>query len=140
MTRRTEKKTGLSLIARQIEEAMEPLPMNGAGAVEASFSFGEDFSGFQGHFPSRKVFPGVCQLQCVLALLGRWQDADARLAEITNVKYVLPIFPGDVITCKITNLKDLGEGVFSLKASILKGSERVSDFRLKARLGHSQDS
>jgi 3-hydroxyacyl-[acyl-carrier-protein] dehydratase len=127
-------------MSRQIEEAMELLPMNGAGAVEANFSFGEDFAGFQGHFPSNKIFPGVCQIMCVLALLSRWQDAEARLSEITNVKYVLPILPGDVITLKITSLKELDGGIFSLKASILNGSERVSDFRLKARLGNPQAS
>jgi 3-hydroxymyristoyl/3-hydroxydecanoyl-(acyl carrier protein) dehydratase len=140
MTRKTEHKGAISPIARQIEEAMNISSMNGTGSVEATFTFREDFAGFQGHFPANKIFPGVCQVQCVLALLSRWQGAEARLSELTNVKYVLPIIPGDVITLKITGLKDLGGGLFSLKASILNGAERVSDFRLKARLGHSQDA
>jgi len=140
MTRKIEKQAAGSIIARQIEEAMDLLPMNGSGAVEAAFSFSEGFSGFQGHFPSRKVFPGVCQIMCVLALLARWQGTEARLAEITNVKYVLPVLPGDVVNLKITGLKELGAGLFSLKASMTKGSERVSEFRLKALLGYSQAS
>jgi len=141
MTEKTEHKGAISPMARQIEEAMSVSSLNGtSGSVEATFTFNEDFAGFQGHFPSNKIFPGVCQVQCVLALLGRWQDSEARLTELTNVKYVLPIVPGDVITCRITGLKELEGDVFSLKASIHKGSERVSDFRLKARLVHHQAS
>jgi len=134
MAGKTEKQSAGSRVIEEIGAAMTPVLMNGAGAAEASFVFSVEFSGFQGHFPSKKVFPGVCQLQCVLALLSRWQDAEARLREVTNVKYVLPIFPGDVISCRITGLKDLGDGLFSLKASMLKDSQRVSDFRLKAWL------
>ena len=135
MSGKTEKQSAGSRVIEEIGAAMEPVSMNGAGAAEATFVFGEEFSGFQGHFPSKKVFPGVCQIQCVLALLSRWQDAEARLREVINVKYVLPVFPGDVISCKITSLKDLGDGLFSIKASMLKDAERVSDFRLKAWLG-----
>jgi len=135
MSGKTEKQGAVSRIIGEIDASLRPVSMNGAGAAEATFCFGEDFSGFQGHFPAKKVLPGVCQIQCVLVLLGRWQDADARLSEITNVKYVLPVFPGDEISCRIISLKDLGEGLFSLKASMLKGTERVSDFRLKAWLG-----
>jgi len=137
MSGKIDKQGTSSRIIGEIDAALRPVSMNGAGAAEATFSFGEDFSGFQGHFPAKKVLPGVCQIQCVLALLGRWQDTDARLREITNVKYVLPVFPGDVVTCKIISLKELGDGLFNLKASMLKGTERVSDFRLKAWLGRS---
>ena len=69
------------------------------------------------------------------ALLSRWQDNSPRLVEITSAKYVLPIVPGETITCKILGVTDSGDGVASLKASILKGSERVSDLRLKVRTG-----
>lgn len=134
MAGKTEKKSADSRVIEEIGASMEPVSMNGAATAEAAFVFGEAFSGFQGHFPSKKILPGVCQIQCVLALLSRWQDAEARLREVINVKYVLPVFPGDVISCKITGLKDHGDGLFSLKASIVKDAQRVSDFRLKAWL------
>ena len=119
----------------EIDGALVPVTMNGTGGAEATFTFSEDFSGFQGHFPAGKILPGICQVQCVLALLSRWQDNSPRLVEITSAKYVLPIVPGETITCKIHGLKQNGDSVLSLKASILKGSERVSDFRLKVRSG-----
>ena len=135
---KSKTETALSKIAAQTLAAMKPIVVNGAGKAVATFTFDEGFSGFQGHFPDKPVLPGVCQIECVLALFGHWREQRAKLVEIVSAKYVLPVLPGEVITCNISNVKEAADESISLTASLLKGKERVSDIRLKVRLMPTQ--
>ena len=130
----SKTETALSKIAAQTMEAMKPVVANGTGKAVATFTFGEGFAGFQGHFPDKPVLPGVCQIECVLSLFSHWREARAKLVEIVSAKYVLPILPGEEVTCNISNVKEAGDDIISLSASLLKGKERVSTLRLKVRL------
>ena len=100
-----------------------------ADQLVANFMFGEDFIGFDGHFPTKKVLPGICQIQCVKAMLGQWKHTEVFLKEIVNAKYFLPVSPGEELTCRCRDITDNGDG-YSLKASISRGSEKVSEFRV----------
>lgn len=131
---KTEKHLAVSRVYAEISEAMGPVSANGATGADAVFVLSGEFVGFQGHFPEKPILPGICQIQLALALLERWKGCEASLVEITSAKYVLPAFPGDEILCKLSALKDQGDGLNSLKVAITKQGERVAEFRLKARL------
>ena len=123
----------MSRIAQEIRESMFGFAVNGTGEPAAHFRFGENFIGFQGHFPGQKVLPGVCQVQCVQTVLETWKGNTVRLREIVSAKYVLPVLPGDEIACRCLDVKE-GTGLTSLRAVITRGDEKISDFRLKVIL------
>jgi len=120
----------MSKVAREIRQHMYGFTVNGTGEPVAHFRFGEDFIGFQGHFPGQKVLPGVCQIQCVQAVLEAWKGTTVRLREIVSAKYVLPVMPDEEISCSCLDIKEGADWV-SLRAIITRGEEKISDFRLK---------
>jgi 3-hydroxyacyl-[acyl-carrier-protein] dehydratase len=133
----------LSRIKREVKEAMRGFHANGRGELSAGFVFGEEFVGFQGHFPMKKVLPGVCQIQCIKAMLEEWKKADVSLLEIVKAKYLLPVAPLEELTVKCS-LKDecvgaetTGEGC-TLRATVSRGGEKVAEFRLKVSFGGSR--
>ncbi len=123
----------MSRIAGEIRNQMYGFTVNGNGEASANFRFREEFIGFQGHFPERKVLPGVCQLQCVQAVLEAWKGQRIHLQEIVSAKYMVPVGPGDEISCRCLDMKEANH-VASFRALITRGEEKVSDFRLRVRL------
>ena len=123
----------MSRIAGEIRGQMHGFALNGNGEPSANFRFREEFVGFQGHFPEQKVLPGVCQLECVKAVLEAWKGQQIRVQEIVSAKYIVPVGPGDEISCRCLDVKEERD-VASLRALITRGEEKVSDFRLRVRL------
>jgi 3-hydroxymyristoyl/3-hydroxydecanoyl-(acyl carrier protein) dehydratase len=91
------------------------------------------FIGFQGHFPEKKILPGVCQVQCALSLLERGEGTAVVLKEIVLAKYFSPVFPDDEVTCVVS---DIGEqrGEMTVKAVISKNAAKVSEMKLRVVL------
>jgi hypothetical protein len=87
-----------------------------AGALSARFVFAEDFIGFQGHFPQKKILPGVCQVQCVLSMI----EQHSRKA----------VSPGDEVSCLCLDVKD-GAGDFVVKAALNRGDQKISELKLR---------
>ncbi len=100
--------------------------------ISSRFMFPEEFVGFQGHFPQKKILPGVCHIQCALSTLEKAIKKPAVLAEITMAKYLAPVLPNEEITCVCSDLKE-NNGQYSVKAAITRGSDKVSEFKLKLR-------
>lgn len=105
-----------------------------AEQASASFNFSGSFAGFDGHFPSAPVLPGICQIICALETAGRWQGGRASLLEVQNAKYLLPVLPDESITVACSGIKKLGGGVIAFKATITRGRQRVSELKIKAAL------
>lgn len=101
--------------------------------LTARFRFAGDFVGFAGHFPDRAVLPGVCQIQCVKAVLERWTGVPVSLREIVSAKYLVPVGPGEEILCVVRDLS-ASNGECALKASLHRGAEKISEFRLRLAL------
>ena len=96
----------------------------------AHFTFPEEFVGFQGHFPQKKVLPGICQIQCFLVMLEEWKKKKVSLNEIVDVKLLSPVFPSDKITCVCKNV--IGENCNSvLNASIDGKDQKIAKIKLK---------
>lgn len=114
-------------IKEEIAQNMTSL-MSSNGTITSRFLFPESFLGFQGHFPDKKILPGVCQVQCVLTALERATKSSIRLREIVLAKYFAPVVPNDEVACVCS---DVGQGEFIMKAVMTKGDQKVSEFKLR---------
>ncbi len=107
--------------------------------VTSRFVFPEEFIGFQGHFPEKKILPGVCQIQCVLTTLEKTNKKAVDLKEILLAKYFAPASPGEELTCVCSDLKEQG-GEFTVKAVISKSSTKIAEFKLRFRFAEKHTS
>ena len=98
-------------------------------------SFPDEFIGFQGHFPEKKILPGVCQIQCALSLLEHASGKTMTLKEIVLAKYFSPVFPRDEISCMVDDVGD-GTGEFLVKAVMTKNGAKVSELKLRVSVAN----
>ena len=106
--------------------------------VTSRFAFPPGFIGFQGHFPQKKVLPGVCQIQCALSLLEQGSGKSVVLKEIVLAKYFSPVFPDDEVTCVISEMGDTcGEVV--VKAVISRKTDKISEMKLRVSYGDGEN-
>lgn len=118
-------------VKAEIEECMTGLETAERKAT-SHFLFPESFIGFQGHFPDKKILPGVCQVQSALVTLEKSTHGKAVLREIVLAKYFAPVAPNEEITCTCSDVEESGE--FSYKAVISKGTVKVSELKLRVAL------
>jgi len=119
----------LSAIKAEIERAMTGLVKEGR-RLTSRFAFPPGFIGFQGHFPQKKLLPGVCQIQCVLSLLEKGSGRAVVLKEVVLAKYFAPVFPDDEVTCVISDIEDTSEE-FVVKAAISRATAKISEMKLR---------
>jgi 3-hydroxyacyl-[acyl-carrier-protein] dehydratase len=98
--------------------------------LTSRFSFPPEFIGFQGHFPAKKILPGVCQIQCALSTLEKGRGKGVVLKEVVLAKYFSPLFPDEEVTCVVN---DGGEtsGEHTVKAVITKNTVKISELKLR---------
>ncbi len=101
---------------------------------------------FLGHFPKQPIYPGVMQIEGMaqagglLAFVSMFGD-DTKEAEnkivyfmtIDNVKFRVPVVPGDKLVYKLNVLKHKGS-VWSLGAQAFVDDKLVSEAELKAMI------
>ena len=105
-------------------------PSREGAMLTSCFAFPPGFIGFQGHFPTTKILPGVCQIQCALSLLEKGSGKAVILKEVVLVKYFSPVFPDDEVTCVVNDMGDAsGEAV--VKAVISKKTGKISEMKLR---------
>jgi len=121
----------MSIMKREIVASVRSVLKsgNGNGEHEATFVFDEEFVGFQGHFPERKILPGICQIMCVTIVMEGWKKKWLSIEEVRKVKYFLPVEPGDELTCKCVIASSSNDN-FTVKAILSKGLDKVSDMSL----------
>jgi 3-hydroxymyristoyl/3-hydroxydecanoyl-(acyl carrier protein) dehydratase len=106
--------------------------------VTASFKFPAEFIGFQGHFPTGKVLPGACQIQCALSTIETSLKQRVTLKEILLAKFIAPVYPGERVTCTVGGAADGAGGSVIYKARFTKGAEKVADLKLRVSLGDAR--
>lgn len=127
----------MSTIKAEIERAMTGFVKEGK-RLTSRFVFPSGFIGFQGHFPRKKVLPGVCQIQCVLTLLEQGSGKVVILKEVMLTKYFTPLFPDDELTCVISDMGDTtSEAV--VKAAISRASDKISEMKLRVSYGSGEN-
>ncbi len=118
-------------VRKEIEQYMTGLESEGK-TLTSRFVFPEEFIGFQGHFPAKKVLPGVCQIQCVITTLEKANQKPVLLTEIVTAKYLAPVSPDEEVTCTCGELQEQ-EGDFLVKAQMSRGDTKVSEFKMRIR-------
>jgi 3-hydroxymyristoyl/3-hydroxydecanoyl-(acyl carrier protein) dehydratase len=118
----------LKKVKTEIEQSMSRLEASGS-SVTSWFLFTGDFVGFQGHFPGKKILPGVCQVQCALSTLERAKQKPLELREIVIAKYFSPVSPEEEIQCLCSDVAEAGE--FTFKTMITKGNTKVAELKLR---------
>ena len=70
---------------------------------------------FKGHFPGHAVTPGVALLQIIKALLESHFNAKLKMLSVSNVKFLLPVYPeaGNQLVFQLEVKKE--NGVFNVK-------------------------
>ena len=116
-------------IKKEVEKYMTALDASADGVLTARFIFPDEFVGFQGHFPSEKVLPGVCQIQCIASMVEKSGKAFL-LKEIISAKFFLPVLPSEEIVCVCSRIKDTPED-FVVKASVSRGEQVVAELKLR---------
>lgn len=105
-------------------------PARENGALTSRFRFPGEFIGFRGHFPRKKILPGVCQIQMALSMLEKDTLSPVALKEVVLAKYFSPVFPDEEVICIISGMESgTGDGV--VKAAISKGTARVAELKLR---------
>jgi 3-hydroxymyristoyl/3-hydroxydecanoyl-(acyl carrier protein) dehydratase len=122
----------LSKIKNDIERYLVETTKTGS-TLTSIFMFPPEFIGFQGHFPSKMVLPGACQIQCAISTIEKALEQRVILKEIVLAKYMAPIFPGDSVTCTVSRAADTGVD-FIYKARFTKGTEKTTDLKLRVSL------
>jgi len=119
----------VSKIKAEVERHMIGLTKDDR-SVTSRFIFPQEFIGFQGHFPAKKVLPGACQIQCAVATLEKAFGKTVGLKGVILAKYLTPVFPEEEITCQlISSGEDGGEATF--KAAITKADAKVAELKLR---------
>jgi len=119
----------LRKIKSEIEQYMTGLT-KAEGKLTSHFAFPPEFIGFQGHFPQKKILPGVCQIQCALSMLEKSVGRAVVLKEIVLAKYFSPLFPDDDMTCVVGTVGEAG-GELVVKAVITKDTAKISEMKLR---------
>lgn len=99
----------------------------------SSFCFPVEFIGFQGHFPTHKVLPGACQIQCVISTIEKVFNKRVVLKQIILAKYFSPVFPDDKINCVVSGVQD-GACEFTCKSRLTRGEDKIAEIKLLINL------
>jgi 3-hydroxyacyl-[acyl-carrier-protein] dehydratase len=127
----------LSTIKEEIERYMTGLTKEGT-RLSSCFTFPPGFIGFQGHFPEKKILPGVCQIQCALSLLEKGSGKAVVLKDIVLVKYYSPVFPDDEVTCVVNDMGDTS-GEIVVKAAISRKTDKISEMKLRVSYDNGEN-
>ncbi len=121
---------------KKIKKEIERL-LSGANHADrtmtARFAFPQNFIGFQGHFPDKKILAGACQIQCILSTIANAKNQPVALREVVLAKYYAPVFPDEEVICTVKEVAEEG-GELTVKAYLLKGDAKVTEAKLRVSL------
>lgn len=73
------------------------MSMHSPRAMQCAIEVSTDHPAFAGHFPKFPVLPGAALLDEVLQIIQRQRDIDITRWEITSVKFLDAVRPGDAL-------------------------------------------
>lgn len=103
-------------------------------SFSAYFSLREDFPPLEGHFPDRKILPGVAQIALVASAMRLYLNRNVLLSQVNRVKFMNPAMPGDDLCISIE--MTAGENdLVDLKARLSAQEKVISTMTLTAVKG-----
>ncbi len=97
---------------------------------ELTFHFGDDFTGFRGHFPGHPILPAFVQLMMAECAIRRHRGAPLSLRRVERGKFLKPIGPNESVTvCWQEQQQDKGlRCSFTLRVGTEKAAVFVLEF------------
>jgi 3-hydroxyacyl-[acyl-carrier-protein] dehydratase len=124
---------GMDPIGQGIAAALLGLePAVGENQVVGWFRFGDDFTGFRGHFPGYPILPAVVMPRLALALAGMRLDRPLTLRKIESAKITRAVFPGQPVRVEVTRLTGPQPHLIRLKARLTSPGGPVATSTLGA--------
>jgi 3-hydroxyacyl-[acyl-carrier-protein] dehydratase len=96
---------------------------------ELTFRFGDDFLGFQGHFPGHPILPAFVQLLLGECAVRRRSDRPWILRRVERAKFLRPIQPNEPVT--VCWQEQPQEGGLRCSFTLRVGSEKAAVFTLE---------
>jgi 3-hydroxymyristoyl/3-hydroxydecanoyl-(acyl carrier protein) dehydratase len=100
------------------------------GQLTARFSFPADFIGFQGHFPTMPVLPGICMIQAFLVMYTSHIEQNVCLRNILAAKFSGVITVGQTCLFSMTESPGKNPDEHRLTGTIVREGEQVASITL----------
>jgi 3-hydroxyacyl-[acyl-carrier-protein] dehydratase len=90
-----------------------------------------------GHYPGFAIFPGVCVLEYLHRsfLAAGFIDGNVELRKIKAVRFIAPVFPGDVLTIDVEVWREGEQWVCVATADTDRGPVASADLRYETGAG-----
>lgn len=122
----------LDPLGRALAGAMLACEDGGENRVAGEFFFGDDFPGFQGHFPGFSILPAVLMPRMALLLVEAKAGRRMALRRVEQAKIAQGVFPGDRV--KVEAMLEPQEGAdgraMRLKAKLAGPRGQAASFTL----------
>ena len=120
-------------IEKALIDSLQEMSVTGDAVQEinATFVFGDDFPGFDGHFPGQPVFAAIFQIALVRLLAERVLERPLVTESVERTKFKGIVLPGEKIevSVQLTATEQGRRAVFTLD----REGERVSGGKLLLR-------
>ena len=72
------------------------------GTLVGRYCFGDDFTGFAGHFPGHPILPAIVEILTVLSLISEQTGCRQRLVAVDDAKFLHPVQPNQelIVRCR----------------------------------------
>lgn len=97
------------------------LQKNGNGEWLAEVELNAECSVYQGHFPGMPITPGVILLAMTGEIAEKIVGSECRLVNVKNLRFLKILTPEEARISFVVHSLEREEGLFKLKASIVKG-------------------
>ena len=68
-----------------------------ANEISCKVKFNPEHKIFEAHFPGSPITPGVCLVQMVTEILGRYFNKEFVLRKAVNIRFRKPVYPSETI-------------------------------------------
>lgn len=101
----------------------------------AELTIAPDHPAFAGHFPGMPIVPGVVLLGEALHAVGAQAGIDLDRCDITAVKFLSPLRPGEP-ACVCYDLQDSAGAHMTLRFDIMSGERKLASGTLRVPAIH----
>ncbi|MFQ5589531.1 MAG: hypothetical protein ACE5HE_00065 [Phycisphaerae bacterium] len=113
-------------------------PCGARGQVAAEFSFRKAFPGFDGHFPSGPILPGVILLKTALVLAEGVVEEALELACVEKAKFTGRVLPRQPVLVEVGLAPD--GATRSVRASVTSQGGNIATLRFDVRDGRGSNA